>query len=426
MTTLSLSPYELALRLGLAIGLALFLGLTFEEIYKSEGRSVPGGIRSFPMLAMAGAMLTLIEPAYAVAFIAGLPVLALWLYAFARSTPRSTQNASIMIPASNLLAYIIGPIALTQPHWVAVAVTVAAVLLLTARDRLHRLIGVVPREELLTAGKFLILIGIVLPLVPRQQVATLTPLTPYGVWLAVVAVCSLSYVSYLLQRYLPRRDVALLPAILGGTYSSTATTVVLSKRLHESGQPRPDISAGIVVATAVMYLRIGIVVAIFNSRLALLLAPGLISLAVIGGALAAYEWSRQTKRARGSHLALAPGNPLQIQAAVVFALLLVVVSIVTVWVRTTFGTTGILELSAVVGVTDVDPFVLNIAQGGITGVEPAVLCAAVLIAASSNNVAKAAYAAAFGGRTAAHRPAMLLLLLALLGGVVAAIYATAI
>jgi uncharacterized membrane protein (DUF4010 family) len=421
MSSLPLSAYDLAARLALAIGLAVFLGLAFEEVYKSERRSVPGGIRSFPMLTMTGAMLYLIEPAYALAFVAGLAVVALWLYAYMRATAPTPDTASMMIPASNLLAYVLGPVALLQPPWVAVAVTVAAVLLLSARERLHSLIRFVPREELLTAGKFLILVAIALPLAPGQPVTTLTPLTPYGLWLAVVAVCTLSYASYLLQRYLPARNIALLPAVLGGAYSSTATTVMLAKRLREAGQVRADISAGIVAATAVMYLRLGVVIAIFDVHIALTLSPALIALAVIGGGLAAYEWRHMPKR-RGAGLALAPRNPLQIATALVFALLLVVISVITAWVRGMFGTGGILTLSAVVGFTDIDPFVLNIAQGGVANMSAGVLGAAVLIAASSNNVVKAAYAIGFGGTAAARRPALLLLLLALLGVAAAAIY----
>jgi uncharacterized membrane protein (DUF4010 family) len=345
---------------------------------------------------------------------------ALWLYAYMRATPPAPVTTSMMIPASSLLAYAIGPVALVQPAWVAVAVTVAAVLLLTARERLHGLIQIVPREEMLTAGKFLILIGIVLPLAPREPVTTLTPLTPYGLWLAVVAVCTLSYASYLLQRYWPARHFALLPALLGGTYSSTATTVALAKRLYESAHARADISAGIVAATAMMYLRICVVVAVFNVRLAVALAPALLGLAAIGGALAAYEWHRATRR-RGASLAMVPRNPLQIPTALVFALLLVAISVITAWVRGSFGTGGLMTLSAVVGLADVDPFVLNIAQGGIANIPDTVLCASVVVAASSNNVAKAVYAAAFGG-SAARRPAALLVLLALLGVGAAAIY----
>jgi uncharacterized membrane protein (DUF4010 family) len=422
MPALALSPLELAARLALVVGLAVFLGLAFEEVYKSERRSIPGGIRSFPMLAMAGAMLTLIEPAHALAFVAGLVVVALWLFAYMRATPPSPDATSMMIPASNLLAYAIGPVALMQPPWVAVAVTVAAVLLLGTRERLHRLIHVVPRDELLTAGKFLILVGIILPLVPDKPVTSLTPLTPYDVWLAVVAVCTLSYVSYLLQRYLPTRHVALLPPALGGAYSSTATTVVLAKRLREAGLAQADISAGIVAATAVMYIRLGIVIAIFDARLALALLPALAALCAIGVALAFVEWRRQTQRPSDGGLAVPPTNPLQIPTAVIFALLLVAISVITAWVRGAFGESGILTLSALVGATDIDPFVLNIAQGGVSGMPLTVLCAAVLIAAASNNVAKAAYAIGFGGAGAARRPAMLLLLLALLGVAAAALY----
>ena len=102
-------------------------------------------------------------------------------------------------------------------------------------------------------------------------------------------------------------------------------------------------------------------------------------------------------------------------------MLIVVISIVSAWVKGAFGESGILALSAVVGLTDIDPFVLNIAQGGIAGMSVASLCAAVLIAASSNNVAKAAYAIGFGG-AAGRRPATMLIALAVLGVAAAAVY----
>src|SRR5450631_2791495 len=419
---LTLPPFELAGRLAMAVALAVFMGLAFEETYKTEERSRPGGIRTFPMLAMCGATLYLIEPAHAIGFVAGLVGLAAWLHAYLRTAPATREAPSLMIPASNLLAYLIGPIALLQPPWVAVALTVAAVLLLGTRERLHRLIHIVPRDELLTLGEFLILVGIILPLVPHEQVSSLTPLTPYGIWLAVVTVCTLSYLSYLLQRYAPIKDAALLPAVLGGAYSSTATTVVLAKRLREAKQAPADISAGIIAATAIMYVRLGLVVAVFDRHFALVLAPALAGLAATGAALAVFEWSRTKTRNAKTNLAVLPKNPLQIPTALIFAALIVVISIISAWVRGAFGMSGILVLSAVVGATDIDPFVLNIAQGGISGISAASLCAAVLIAASSNNVAKAAYAVTFGGIAAARRPAILLLGLAVLGVAAAVVY----
>jgi uncharacterized membrane protein (DUF4010 family) len=327
-----------------------------------------------------------------------------------------------MIPASNLLAYAIGPVALSKPAWVAVGLTVAAVLLVGTRDRLHRLIHLVPRDEVLTVGKFLILVGIVLPLVPNAPVTSVTPLTPYGVWLAVVTICTLSYFSYLLQRYAPIRNATLLPAILGGAYSSTATTVVLAKRLREAKEPRSDIAAGIIAATSVMYLRLGIVIAVFDRDFALTLAPALLALCAMAAGLAVLEWRRTGTRRSQADLSIPAPNPLQVPTALVFAALFVVISVASAWVRGQFGRSGILVLSAVVGATDIDPFVLNIAQGGIAGMSAAGLSAAVLIAASSNNIAKAAYAVGFGGLAAARRPALALLALTMAGVVAAAIY----
>src|SRR5439155_25920246 len=211
---------------------------------------------------------------------------------------------------------------------------------------------------------FLILVGIILPLVPNQPVTTATELTPYHVWLAVVAICTLSYLSYLLQTYVPARNATLLPAVLGGIYSSTATTVVLAKRQREAGTARPDLAAGIVAATAVMYVRLGIIIALFDAHFAWALAPAMTTLFLFGAALAAYEWRRSGTQDADRNLQVPAVNPLQLPTAVTFAVIFVVVSVLTQWIRTAFGETGVLVLAAIVGITDIDPFVINIAQGG--------------------------------------------------------------
>jgi uncharacterized membrane protein (DUF4010 family) len=417
-----LAPLELAGRLALALGLAAFIGLAFEEVYKREDRSAPGGVRTFPMLALSGAMLYLIEPRHALAFVVGLIALAFWLHASLRNAPPGPNTTTLMIPASNLIAYVLGPVALTQPPWLVVAVSVMAVLLLGTREQLHGLIKVVPQDELLTAGKFLILVGIILPLVPDQPLTAATPLTPYHVWLAVVAVCTLSYISYLLQKYAPMRNATLVPAILGGIYSSTATTVVLAKRQREAAAVRSDFAAGIVIATAMMYLRLEVIIAVFNWRFAWVLAPAMGTLFSLGAALAIYEWRRNAKRQADSGLQIPAINPLQISAAIIFAAIFVVISVLSATIRDTFGQTGILTFAALVGVSDIDPFVINIAQGGVADLSISTLSGAILIAASSNNIAKAMYALGFGGVESSRRPALMLFILAMLGFVAAAIY----
>src|SRR3981081_4646019 len=115
MTGAELAPLQLAARLALALGLAVFLGLAFEEAYKREDRSVPGGVRTFPMLALSGAVLYLIDTQHVLAFSVGLLALALGLHALLRNGQPSVPATSLTIPASNLVAYLIGPVALSQP-----------------------------------------------------------------------------------------------------------------------------------------------------------------------------------------------------------------------------------------------------------------------------------------------------------------------
>jgi uncharacterized membrane protein (DUF4010 family) len=88
-------------------------------------------------------------------------------------------------------------------------------------------------------------------------------------------------------------------------------------------------------------------------------------------------------------------------------------------VRGEFGERGLYLLAAIVGLTDIDPFVLSVAAGGTQFLPIGGAAAAILIAASSNNVLKAAYAAGFAGVRTAAIPAAALVLLALGGGIAA-------
>jgi uncharacterized membrane protein (DUF4010 family) len=416
-------PIELAERLALLLALALFFGLAFEEIYKRDEPAIPGGIRTFPLVSLAGAMLYLVEPSRALAFIAGLLAMAVWLHALLsrERRPEAGPGRTLIPPVANLLVYVLGPIALTQPPWVAVGVTVAAVLLVGWREQIHGFVRLVPENEVLTAGKFLILVGIILPLVPDTRLIAMAPVTPYRIWLAVVAISGLSYLTYLVQRYRPIEGGALVPALLGGLYSSTVVTVVLAKAERAAGVQRFETSAGIVAATAMMYPRTAVIIAFFGLPLATILLPALAFLFIVGGLLAWWEW-RKIKPGSAGKLAIPAANPLQLTTAVVFTALFLGVSVATTWVESTFGQAGIFTLAALVGMSDITPFILSLAQGGAPGTGLSVLAAAVLIAASTNNLAKAGYAIGFGGFAAVARPATMLAVLALLGFGAAAVY----
>jgi uncharacterized membrane protein (DUF4010 family) len=164
-----------------------------------------------------------------------------------------------------------------------------------------------------------------------------------------------------------------------------------------------------------MFVRVLVIIAIFDRTLAWTLAPPLLALAllalVLGGS---WYWVSVAQAARQTP-ASPPANPLELTAALVFAASFVAVSLISTWASAEFGEAGVYGLAAIVGFTDINPFVLSIAAGGAGQLPADAAAAAILIAASSNNLLQAIYATVFAGARAAAGPAAALALLALAG-----------
>jgi len=197
--------------------------------------------------------------------------------------------------------------------------------------------------------------------------------------------------------------------------------VALARQQRAAGAARREFSVGIVLATVIMFLRIGVIVAAFDWPLARGLLPFLLGLAALGGAIALLDWRRMQQSAAAPERLPSP-NPLQLATALSFAGMFIVVALLTDWVRREFGRSGLFALAAITGATDIDPFVLNLAQGSGGTLSGQSVAAAILIAASSNNALKACYALAFGGARACRRPALELLVLTVAGVAAGVLY----
>ena len=400
------------------VGLGFFFGLAYEDFNARAGRSRPGGVRSFPLLALAGGVLYALDPAPPLLLGVGLAVLGLWLGLYywrgmEELAPDGSRNVGLMAPLSNVLAFLIGPLALAGPFWMAVGLTVAATLLLTARETLHSLARGIDLAEIVNAGRFLLITGLVLPLLPDRPVTTITSVTPYEAWLAMVAVSSISYASYLLRRYVVPRGSGLLVAFLGGIYSSTVTTVVLARRAAAEAAAVVEAQSGIVLANAVMYPRLLVVILLFDPAMALSLAPWMLGVGALGG-LIALVWYRLRNHAATAPPAIADvSNPLGLGTAATFGVLFVVVSILASVTMRAYGSSGLYTLAGIVGVTDINPFIISLATHGAGAAPDPVEMEAVLIATGSNHIFQAIYASAYSRfRTGAPLVAFMVLMAA--------------
>lgn len=297
-----------------------------------------------------------------------------------------------------LITYCLAPLIITQPAWLYLLVIVVVLIFTEMKETFSSLSSRFEKEEFITLAKFLIIAGIVLPIVPDEPVVEFLSLTPYRVWLAVVVISSISYLSYLLKKFVFRTTGVLFSGILGGLYSSTATTFILARKSKLHPELKNQYAAGILMATSMMYLRILILIFIFNS--ALFLKCWWIFITLFAFSLLTALFILYYKKEGSIHAEITgqkDKNPLEFRVALIFMVLYVAFTFITHFTLTNYGQMGLNILSFVVGVTDIDPFLLNLFQGKFE-VGLNVVLGATLQAIISNNLLKLIYGMAIGSK----------------------------
>jgi uncharacterized membrane protein (DUF4010 family) len=401
------------LKIVLVVFLSFLIGLEREEHKITVGSYSFGGVRTFPLIGLIGYSIALLSGAQLLPLTVGFLVIAGFLLLSYWHKLSSAEAGGVTSEMSGLATFLVGALVCYGHLWIATTLSVASLLLLDLKAALEKLAVRIPPQEILTFAKFLLLTGVILPVVPNQEFSRFH-INPFKTWLVVIAVSTISYGSYVLQRLTKQRGGVVLAALLGGAYSSTVATVVMARRAAREQHPHL-FAGGILIASGVMYLRLVALLALFNRQLMSLLAlPFLVlaGLAVGGGWL----WTRRPDpSARAVQREFEPKNPLELLAAFLFGLLFLAMLIATQLAVTYLGKAGVNTLAAIMGVTDVDPFIMGMTQaaGALTPLR--VAAAAVLIAAASNNLVKGIYAYSLGDRKTGIQGFVLLAVLAALG-----------
>lgn len=409
---LSMVPHEVV-KIALVFALAFFIGLEREEHKQRGSEYAFGGVRTYPLIGLLSYSLAQLSEGEPWAWTAGLLVVG-GLMALSFYHKLGQGPAGLTSEMSGLAVYVIGGLVDRQLYWIATTLAVLSVLLLELKKGLESLTSRVASNEIATVGKFLVLAAVILPVVPNQEF-TQFHLNPFSTWLIVVAVSGMSFASYLLQKLLQDRGGVMLSAVLGGVYSSTFTTVVLARRANSFGHPNV-LAGSILTASSVMYLRLCVLLAFFNRPLARTLAPAFLGLSALGAIVGAFIYLRNdADGAARAEQNREVRNPLELRAAFLFALLFVFVMVATQLTREYLGRAGLYGLAALIGVGDVDSFILGLTQTSPAQLSLHAASIAILIAAASNNLAKAVYAYVFADRATGLRSLLLLVGLAQLG-----------
>jgi uncharacterized membrane protein (DUF4010 family) len=347
-----------ALRIGAALAAGLLIGIErgWTQRARQAGTRV-AGVRTFTLLGLAGGLGGLLgakgQPLVAGAIaVAAAVLLVIAYYKSLRESPDATT------PIAALVTLAIGFMAGSGSAGLGIAAAAITVLVLALRDELHSFVSKLDERDVKALARFAVIALGVLPFLPNRSMGPYNAWNPWILWWVVVLVTGFSFVGYIANRTIGEKRGTIATAFIGGAYSSTAVTQSLAQRLGSKEQGGAE-AAGIALATAVMYLRVIVLIAFLAIRMLwpfiLVIAPPLIV-----AWLAAWWLYRKAPRTEGPS---PPGNPIALVPAIGFLLFVAVAAVAARWAEGRFGEQGIAILLLLMGSMNVDAAIVT--AGGL-------------------------------------------------------------
>ena len=356
----SVSPDWIHQALGVGTALAAGLLIGIERGWKLREQK-PGtrvaGVRTFSMLGLGSGIAGLIgaagHPLVAATIVAG--AVALMVIAYSRQL-EDRHDATSAVAAISTIA--ISFLAGNGNPGLAIASAAVAVALLALRTELHGFVERLDADDVKALARYAVIAGAVLPFLPSGHYGPLGAWDPQKLWWVVVIVTGFSFLGYAANRIFGERHGTIATAVIGGLYSSTAVTQSLAQRLgtHKNAGAEP---AGIALATAVMYVRVLVLVGIIATRILLPFAL-IVMPAIAVGAAAGWWLYRKSPKADAP---TPPGNPIALVPALGFLVFVAATAVLGAWAEGRFGQQGLALLLLITGSMNVD--VAIVTAGGL-------------------------------------------------------------
>jgi uncharacterized membrane protein (DUF4010 family) len=403
---------QVYLTLAMSLGIGLLIGLQRE---RTESRL--GGVRTFPLISLLGSFCGLLAQEFgswimASGFVALFGVLAVSDFL---ATQREDTEHGQTTEIAALLTFALGAYLVKGDRGVAALAAGVLVVLLHLKAPLHRFVQKMGPRDMTAIVQFVVITLIVLPLLPNRPYGPLKVLNPFDIWRMVVLIVGISLAGYIALKVLGPKAGAFASGVLGGLVSSTATTIAYARRGKASGRSSKLPAFVVQLASAMVYVRIIVIVAIiapcFVSQIALPVTAMFLWMALISASFFLFL--------RGEDESLpGPRNPAELRTALVFGVVYALVLLATALVKEHFGSKGLYFVAGTSGLADMDAIAISISRQLFGhGVDANNAWRLLLVASMTNLIFKSVVSAVLGERRFALTMA-LFTAIALMGGVI--------
>lgn len=343
-------------RIGLSLVLGLVMGMERERSQKPHA-----GARTFALAGLLGAVTALLGEQLSCSILvavgfAAVALLGLGGYWLAARQYHETGLTTIL---ALLIAYTLGVLVWWQEIVLAVAICLAVTVLLYFKPQLHRLPQQLEQRDIYAIFQFGLISCIILPLLPDQNMGPFATLNPRHIWYMVVLISGLSLVGYVVLKLAKEKWGGPVLGVLGGLVSSTATTLAFSRQARNNADFRRTAAVVIILASAVVMVRVAVEVTVVARGLLPSLLPVLGAMFLVGLLGAAICWRSSGHK---GHIKPETRNPAEIRTAVTFGLLYAGVLLAVAAAKHFFGSQGVYLVSLISGLTDVDAITLSSAR----------------------------------------------------------------
>lgn len=399
--------------LAVALGLGLFIGAERERRKGAGPSRSPAGIRTFASASLAGAVSYIVG---------GLPILAtttggIFLLTALAYWRTDEKDPGLTTEIALILVVLLGGLSMQQPS-LAAAIGVTLAVLLAARRQIHHFVHAVLTEDEVKDG--LILAGatlVILPLLPDRPMGPYGALNPYKTWLVLILIMTISAAGYIAVRLLGARFGLPVAGLASGFISSTATIGAMGARIAKAKNLLAPATAGAVLSTVATIIQMAAVLATTSM---LVLQKMSVPLICAGAAALAYGavftiHALRDKSEDNSN----PGKAFSLATALIFAMVLSVILLVSAALREWFGETGAILAAAAAGLVDTHAAAISIASLVASGkMEAADAVLPILAGLSTNTISKMIFAHTSGGAAFSLRviPGLIFVALAAWGG----------